>query len=240
MTTYEDQFQRAMSVASAGRPKIVYIKTRDFVYELNAPAVKKWAKDFYSETSLEAGRAGKKIFRTYQGGWTKYPVTETFPKNIELQSKEGEIIHYLSIPIHGKGSREIATFIEQKQHPLTNDMSHYKALLAESKKTKLPESYATDLTNHDKRELSHRLPHLSFGWILRKGGTSIVFPEAKVDSKYGSRPSVWTKIEEGTFGKDYDSLFYTWDGKHLAKRTPSAWGEWMDRQQRVLWGELNE
>jgi hypothetical protein len=244
--TLEQDLSRALSAAAGSRPKTVYIKTRNAVYELNGAAVKTWNDKYYlSPSALEGGRIGKKIYQVYQGGWTKSPITERFPTMIEGYTPEGghtkdvDIINFKAIVIEKKTQGAIRHLLAEHQHPKKNDMSHYKALITESKKVGWPKSFQTDLTRHDHKELEHRLPELPFGWILRESGTHLVFPEVDFQSTSASgRPSNWVKTIQNSFGEN--AIYYTWDGSHLAKRNPDSWGEWMNAKQRFLRGESEE
>ena len=50
----------------------------------------------------------------------------------------------------------------------------YRLLKAESKRLGLPHQYRTDLTVHDRIALSRKDAPLTFGWLIRKGGTDIL------------------------------------------------------------------
>jgi hypothetical protein len=53
----------------------------------------------------------------------------------------------------------------------------YETLLAESQRKKLPESYATDLSAHDRRDL-HETRTQDFIWVLRTNGTHLILLDA--------------------------------------------------------------
>jgi hypothetical protein len=236
MSTIDNDYNSALSAAGV-RAKKIYLRTHAAVYELNSNAVKKallgWS---HHHPDLVLEKHGKKILQMYQGDWTHFPVTERFPKSIQVGSKEADIVLYVSLDVTKiSSSTTLANEIKHRQFPAKNDMRHYKAMLATSKKTGLPKSFQTDLTKHDHRELTYRSPELPVGWILRDSGTNLVFPELDVEvtnNKHAS-PSAWVKIMEGSYGLS-GTKFYTWDGVALHEKTPSAWGEWIDGKHRQM------
>jgi hypothetical protein len=240
MSDFDNSYNAALSAATAQHAKTIYVRTPEAVFELSPVATKKWlTADYYDgplKKSLE--KFGKKIMVPYQGGMTKFPITEMHPQGIKIMSKEGDIFHYLAIKLDGKQSiREIETLVKEKQFPKKNDMRHYKALVATSKKVGWPKNYGTDLTTHDKKALTYRLPDLPFGWILRESGTYMVFPEqtVSVTSDRNAPPSHWVS----SMRKNYEDIdahykFYVWDGLALIHKTPDTWGEWMDTKHRQM------
>jgi hypothetical protein len=239
MSDFENNYNAALSAATSNRAKTIYVRTPSAVYELSPKATTKWLTDFYDGDPMRRlDKLGKKILVPYQGGFTKFPITESYPQTVKVMSKEGDILYYLSVRFDGKQSwREIETEIQIKQHPKKNDMRHYKALVAMSKKVGWPTAYHADLTTHDKKSLTFRMPDLPFGWILRESGTYMIFPEqtVSVTSDRNAPPSHWVS----SMRKNYDDInahykFYVWDGLALVHKTPESWGEWIDTKHRAM------
>ena len=236
--------------------KSVYIKTTigkhkvGVVYQLKPSDVKKWGKvpkggyefDAWNPYDLEAGRVGKLIFEVYQGSWKHSPVDWRNPSGIKTQSPEGDILHHKTIDLEkygrGRGLREA---IEKALGPQKkNNMSHYKALLAEHKKIGLPTGYATDLTNIDHHELQFRDPSLPLGYIFRQNGTQMIYPESTVNAynREDNSPGVWERIVDTR--NHPEAVFYAWDGISLRKKDRENWKEWIDREHRKMRGEKEE
>jgi len=234
----------AFRAALMSPSKKVYIKfskgqfpytknTNPVIYKLDGKDLREWAKAEYRPEFLSARK--KPAFQLYHNAWHFYPVDWREHTAVKIDSPEGEIISYKTIDFDKAGDRwGITKTIEAALVPKKNDMRHYKALLAESKKAGWPKDYATDLTKHDHRELRHRDPDLPFGWALRESGTHLLLPEHGWDNK---PPSASIKSIDSFGG---DPLFYTWDGTTLSKRSHEAWGEWMDRKYRVLRSDEHE
>jgi hypothetical protein len=239
MSTFDNNYNAALSAVGSSRAKTIYVRTPNAVYELNPAATRKWLTDFYDGDPMKRlDKVAKKIMVPYQGSFTKYPITESFPESIKTQSKEGDIFYYLAVKYDGKQSwREIEAEIQVKQFPKKNDMRHYKALVAMSKKIGWPTAYQTDLTNHDKKSLTYRLPELPFGWILRESGTYMVHPEEGVSVSDDRRapPSHMIKSMKQSYGDDQTHYkFYVWDGVALIHKSAETWGEWMDTKHRQM------
>lgn len=239
MPTFENDYNSALSAAGK-RAKKVYVRTHNAVYELNSKQAEKVVKDWvFRDPDASLQRHGTKILVMYQGSFTKHPVTDRYPEAIKYGTPIGNIVQYLAIDgndIHFHAG--LKNQIKERQFPEKNDMRHYKAMVATSKKVGWPTSFATDMTTHDRRDLTYRSPTLPLGWILRPSGTNIVYPEMDVSMTNNKHapPSAWLKIMQGSYGMD-ECKFYVWDGTALQEKRPETWGEWVDAKQRFMRGD---
>lgn len=243
MSSFENDYNAALSAAGAKpRAKKVYVRTAKAVYELSPKAAEKVVFDYsWRDPDATLSRHGKKLFVPWQGSWAKWPIERiTQADTVKVDTPEGNIIHYLAIDAKDIQTHAgLKALIAERQHPKKNDMRHYKAMLATSKKVGWPKSFATDFTKHDKRDLTFRDPDLPAGWILREGGTQLVFPEntVSITNNRAALPSAWLKIMEGSYGLA-SCKFYVWDGTALISKSPEGWAEWMDgKHRKMLRGE---
>lgn len=234
MPNFDQLYNKALSAAASQSVKGGYVRLGQAVYHLNAAAMKKWAAAHYFPPLLS--KIAKPAFVGYQGEWHKYPVNHLTGESRlsgDIDSKEMRIIHYEAIDANDKSANEIRALLESKRTEKKNDMRHYKAMLAESKKVGWPSAYEGDLTKHDKRELTYRSPDLPVGWILRDSGTHLVMPEKLSD---GRAPGVaYYRMMKQSFGTE-NCRFYAWDGTVLQSMRPEAWVDWIDRKHRFLTG----
>lgn len=214
------------------------------IYMLTPGDIKKWAKSDYDLSQLEHKRVGRLVFETYQGAWHFAPIkwNSDAATSVSIVSPEGEVISYKTIDFDKHGRYSIGKALEAALGPQKkNDMRHYKALLAESKKVGWPVSYATDLTTHDERELRHRDPDMPFGWILRELGTHLILPETGYDSPAQAPGARYVASMKSSYGDLQKSCrFYRWDGHTLTLTSPEKWAEWVDKKHKFLRGESND
>lgn len=203
------------------------------IYQLSKADVKKWEKEHF-EPSLIGTRIGKPVFEMYQGVWHHFP-HDFYGRgsSVSISSADGDIVRHFALNFDTYGRHGIKAAIQRSFDAKPNDMRHYKALLAESKKTGLPTRFKDDVIKHDKRSLTHRDPSLPFGWVLRDDGTHLVFPEAEYD---GRQPSFFVDSMMKSFGApgslNPNLTFYAWDGTKLSRKTPAAMKEWLNDEHR--------
>lgn len=239
MASFDNLYNKALSASQiTAKPKAVHVRYGDAVYHFSVPLLRKWAEYHYEPQLVP--KIGKKVFVGFQGDWHRHPInfsaiSESMVPQ-DLDNKDMRIIQYESINANKKSANEIRIALEDRRTEKKNDMRHFKAMLAESKRTKWPSSYATDLEKHDKRELSYRSPDLPVGWILRDSGTHLVFPEKKYDGSDSHPGKRNVRSMKESFGLDA-CRFYAWDGTALRHMQPEMWAEWIDKQHRYLTGE---
>lgn len=89
----------------------------------------------------------------------------------------------------------------------------YEALLQVAKAAGLPTTFRTDLTKHD-RETIARHPGRSFAWILREGGTNLMWSDVVANfGEYGTTAPAYVRCVMDTFS-DVRGLYF-WDGSQL-------------------------
>jgi len=202
----------------------------EMIYQLSKADIRKWEKVDNDPTYLGI-RIGKPVFERFQGAWHHYP-HETYGRDsgVSIVTAAGDIVYHYTLNYDDYGPYGIKEAMQAKLAAKPNDMRHYKALLKESKKTGLPTDYVADLTEHDKRSLTHRDPKLPFGWLLRDSGTNLVFPESLFDKE---TPGAFVDMVSRSYSSSTGTMaFYAWDGVSLAKKTPDAMKEWLDREYR--------
>jgi hypothetical protein len=96
----------------------------------------------------------------------------------------------------------------------TRNPRHYGALLAEAERVGWPERFRTDLTEHDRLELSRHEPTEPFAWVLSDGATYLVFPSRAPIDGAGHYAHECPAFCESSFGRE-NCRFYWWDGLAL-------------------------
>jgi hypothetical protein len=203
----------------------------EYISQLTKADVKKWEKLYFEPHLLANQKIGKIVFQKYQDTWHHYPVDEQRGTSaVHISTAASDIIHHLAINIESfkHHPASIKREIERAFGDKPNDMRHYKALVAESNRTGMPQHYKDDLIKHDKRALSYRDPSLPFGWVLRTHGTHIIDPLELWDGKL---PGASVKSYLSTFEAEKTAL-YAWDGARLIKKSPEQMTEWLDSQYK--------
>lgn len=91
--------------------------------------------------------------------------------------------------------------------------SAYAALLKESRARKMPDGFATDLVEHDRKRLDSEHAPDRFGWVLRMSGTLLLDASMSDMDRLGYFDHI-TKS-----GRDDSDRCYFWDGSQLASVT---------------------
>ena len=106
---------------------------------------------------------------------------------------------------------------QTQTHYVVQTAAGYAAILQAAMDRALPLSFKADLTRHDRRAIERR-PDAQFAWILRDGGTHLVW--ADVDANYGTfgRDAVaGVRCIADTYRGPVDQIrgYYFWDGEQL-------------------------
>jgi len=99
-------------------------------------------------------------------------------------------------------------------------MPHYQALLREAWKSKTIKRYQSDLIRHDKNALEDYSPGMSFAWIIRDYGTSLI----KQDQICARATA---QAHFSTFSTDKTARFFAWRGSGFLFEFSRA-QDWLD------------
>jgi len=88
-------------------------------------------------------------------------------------------------------------------------MTPYQAISEQAATRKLPRSFQTDLTEHDRQILSNRDPSKPFAWVLYTSGTHLFYDAsicAILGRVYAAEPELYCYYWDGARLLAFDSL----------------------------------